>query len=76
MMTNMTFIKGIGTHVYMSLEILKRRYYEKLSDIYSFGIIMYEVVKWKNEDDTDLKEQNTPNWRKTIIDNLIFIYLF
>ena len=45
MMTNMTFTKGIGTPTYMSPEILNKEHYKKPSDIYSFSITMYEVMK-------------------------------
>ena len=46
MMTNMTFTKGIGTPTYMSPEVLNKEHYKKPSDIYSFSITMYEVMKW------------------------------
>ena len=46
MMTNMTFTKGIGTPTYMSPEILNKDHYKKPSDIYSFSITTYEVMKW------------------------------
>ena len=46
-MTNMTFTKGIGTPTYMSPEILNKEHYKKPSDIYSFSITMYEVMKWQ-----------------------------
>ena len=46
MITNMTFTKGIGTPVYMSPEVLNKQHYKKPSDIYSFSITMYEVMKW------------------------------
>ena len=46
MMTNMTFTKGVGTPVYMSPEMSNRQKYKKPSDIYSFSITMYEVMKW------------------------------
>ena len=46
MMTNMTFTKGIGTPTYMSPEILNKQHYKKPSDIYSFSITIYEVMKW------------------------------
>ena len=45
-MTNMTFTKGIGTPTYMSPEILNKQHYKKPSDIYSFSISIYEVMKW------------------------------
>ena len=45
-MTNITFIKEIGTPTYMSPEILNRQHYKKSLDIYSFSITMYEVMKW------------------------------
>ena len=48
MMTNMTFTKGIGTPTYMSPEILNRQHYKKPSDIFSFSITMYEVMKWES----------------------------
>ena len=47
MMTNMTFTKGIGSLTYMSPEILNKQRYKKPSDIYSFSITMYEVMKWE-----------------------------
>ena len=45
-MSNMTFIKGIGTPTYMSPEILNQEHYKKPSDINSFAITIYEVMKW------------------------------
>ena len=48
LMTNMTFTKGIGTPTYMSPEILNHEHYKKPSDIYSFSITMFEVMKWGN----------------------------
>ena len=54
MMTNMTFTKGIGTPAYISPEILKQEHYKKPSDIYSFSITMYEVMKWGEAYPTDL----------------------
>ncbi|ELP89309.1 protein serine/threonine kinase, putative [Entamoeba invadens IP1] len=46
LMTNMTFTKGIGTPVYMAPEVLNQEKYKKSSDIYSFGITMYETFGW------------------------------
>ncbi|ELP84083.1 protein kinase domain containing protein, partial [Entamoeba invadens IP1] len=46
MMTNMTFTKGIGTPTYMAPEILKLEKYTMSSDIFSFGITMYECFGW------------------------------
>ena len=46
LMTNMTFTKGIGTPVYMAPEILNREKYKKEADIFSFGVTMYETIKW------------------------------
>ena len=42
----MTFTKGIGTPTYMSPEILNKEHYKKPSDIYSFSITIFEVMKW------------------------------
>ena len=47
MMTNMTFTKGIGTPAFISPEILNQEYHKKSSDIYSFSITTYEVMKWR-----------------------------
>ena len=44
--TNMTFTKGIGTPTFMAPEILNKKQYKKPSDVYSFAITMYEVMKW------------------------------
>ena len=46
LMTNMTFTKGIGSPTYMAPEILNKEHYKKPSDIFSFSITMYEVMKW------------------------------
>ncbi|ELP84403.1 serine/threonine protein kinase HT1, putative [Entamoeba invadens IP1] len=46
LMTNMTFTKGIGTPKYMAPEILEGLKYTKSSDVFSFGITMYEVFGW------------------------------
>ncbi|ELP90193.1 protein serine/threonine kinase, putative [Entamoeba invadens IP1] len=48
LMTNMTFTKGIGTPVYMAPEVLKKEKYKMSSDIYSFGVTMYETFGWEN----------------------------
>ncbi|ELP89832.1 MAP kinase-activated protein kinase, putative [Entamoeba invadens IP1] len=47
MMTNMTFTKGIGTPIYMALEILNKEKYKKPADVYSFGVSLFECVTWK-----------------------------
>ena len=47
-MTNMTFTKGVGTPAYMAPEMLKREYYKKEADIYSFAITMLETMIWDN----------------------------
>ena len=47
LMTNMTFTKGIKIPTYMKLELLNKQHYKKPSDIYSFSITMYEVMKWE-----------------------------
>ena len=44
--TNLTFTKGIGTPKYMAPEVLNKAKYKKPADIYSFGIMMYEVIGW------------------------------
>ena len=48
LMTNLTFTKGIGTPSYMAPEILNRQHYKKPSDIYSFGVTMYEILTWQD----------------------------
>ena len=40
--TNRTFTNGIGTPIYMSPEILNGERYSLPTDIFSFGIILYE----------------------------------
>ncbi|ELP85065.1 protein serine/threonine kinase, putative [Entamoeba invadens IP1] len=42
LITNITFTRGIGTPAYMPPEILLQRRYEKMADVYSFGITIYE----------------------------------
>ncbi|ELP86031.1 tyrosine protein kinase, putative [Entamoeba invadens IP1] len=54
MMTNMTFTKGVGTPVYMAPEVLKKEKYKKSADIYSFGVTMYETLKWGDAYDKNM----------------------
>ena len=67
MITNMTFTKGIGTPTYMSPEILNKQHYKKPSDIFSFSIIMYEVMKWGIECNANFKELKYPKDNNLII---------
>ena len=46
LMTNITFTNRIGTPIYMSPEVLNKTHYKSPSDIYSFSITMFEVMKW------------------------------
>ena len=48
LMTNLTFTKGVGTPKYMAPEILNKDHYKKQSDIYSFAVVMLEVMVWKD----------------------------
>ncbi|GAB1224302.1 hypothetical protein ENUP19_0188G0011 [Entamoeba nuttalli] len=43
-MTNMQFTKGIGTPIYMAPEVLNQEYSKMPSDIYSFSIIMLQII--------------------------------
>ena len=45
-MTKMTFTKGVGTPVYMAPEVLNKEKYKKPADVYSFGVTMYQCLKW------------------------------
>lgn len=46
--TNMTFTKGVGSPAYMAPEVLNRQKYKKAADVFSFAIIMLEVVVWSD----------------------------
>ena len=46
LMTNMTFTRGVGTPVYMAPEVLQQVHYKMPYDIYSFGITLFECMKW------------------------------
>ena len=48
LMTNITFTKGVGSPEYMAPEILNRKHYTKLADIYSFEITMLKTITWKD----------------------------
>ncbi|EMD46857.1 serine/threonine protein kinase HT1, putative [Entamoeba histolytica KU27] len=48
MMTNMKFTKGIGTPIYMALDVLNQEYSKMPSDIYSFSITMSQITTWKD----------------------------
>ncbi|ELP90854.1 protein serine/threonine kinase, putative [Entamoeba invadens IP1] len=48
LMTNMTFTNGVGTPIYMSPEVLKKQKYDMKSDIYSFGVTLFNVLVWHN----------------------------
>ena len=38
------FTKGVGTPIYMAVEILKNETYEKSADVYSFGVLMWNIM--------------------------------
>ncbi|BFU22689.1 protein kinase domain containing protein [Entamoeba histolytica] len=46
MMTNMTFTKGVGTPMYMAPEVLDQKKYKMPSDIFSFGVSLFEAYIW------------------------------
>ena len=46
LMTNMTFTKGIGSPTYMAPEILNKEKYKSAADVFSFGIMLFECLKW------------------------------
>ncbi len=46
LMTNMTFTKGIGSPTYMAPEVLCKEKYKKAADVFSFGVAMFECMKW------------------------------
>ncbi|ELP89108.1 protein serine/threonine kinase, putative [Entamoeba invadens IP1] len=46
LMTNMTFTKGVGTPKYMAPEIMNKKHYKKIADVYSFAITMLECFLW------------------------------
>ncbi|ELP90867.1 protein serine/threonine kinase, putative [Entamoeba invadens IP1] len=48
LISNMTFTKGVGTPKYMAPEILNRKHYTDLADVYSFGITFLEIMKWED----------------------------
>ncbi|KAL7716864.1 Protein serine/threonine kinase [Entamoeba marina] len=48
LMTNMTFTKCVGTPIYMAPEILNKKKYTQLADIYSFAVTVYETYKWED----------------------------
>eukprot|EP01105_Mastigella_eilhardi_P001641 TRINITY_DN1194_c0_g1_i2.p1 TRINITY_DN1194_c0_g1~~TRINITY_DN1194_c0_g1_i2.p1 ORF type:complete len:241 (-),score=61.34 TRINITY_DN1194_c0_g1_i2:22-744(-) len=39
-----TYTKGVGTPIYMSPELLKGEQYNSLTDVYSYGVLCYEVL--------------------------------
>ena len=53
--SNLTFTKQFGTPVYMAPEVLLKDYYRTPADIFSFGVMIYEVMKWEECYPNDMK---------------------
>ena len=45
-MSNVTFAKGSVSSTNMALEVLNKAKYKKASDVFSFGVTLYECFKW------------------------------
>ena len=47
LMTNMTFSKGVGTPTYMAPEVLNKEKFNKPTDVFSFGVMLFEWFGWR-----------------------------
>ena len=53
--SNLTFTKQFGTPIYMAPEVLLKDYYKMPADIFSFGVMFFEVMKWEECYPTEMK---------------------
>ncbi|EKE38727.1 hypothetical protein ENUP19_0317G0008 [Entamoeba nuttalli] len=58
LMTNINYTYGVGTVSYMAPEISLREPYKFPADIFAFGMVIFETIKWG-----DAFEQNDPRFK-------------
>ena len=69
--TQSTFMKGFGSAVYMSPELMKDEKYDSKTDVYSFGVLLYFIFVEKlpkytmkdklNQKDFPLPKESSPS---------------